>query len=148
MATKTEKALNRMQKARASAARRRREERHAMRRRMYMVGSGAALGWADREGWLDRLPSLGGVPRVGVLGGAALAASYLFSGPAGDVLEGIADAGLTLGAYGLVRGEGVIGATDDEELAQLTAELQQLQAEQQGVSGADDYVEDSAEVMD
>lgn len=77
-------------KKRADAARASRNENRAM---MTRLGSGFALGYATKKGWLDKLPDTG-IPKLAVAGIGAKVAAHYTKGKNGDILNGVGDAAL------------------------------------------------------
>lgn len=138
-------------KRRADKARMGRNETRAMLTR---IGSGFVLGYADRKGWIDKLPDTG-LPKLAVAGIIAKVGGHYTSGKGGDILNGAGDAALTVMAYqwgssaGIERTATTSGArmTGNARADALEAKFRRQLAEARAdledeISGYDDDVYD------
>lgn len=136
-------------KRKADKARAGRNETRAMLTR---IGSGFALGYADRKGWIDKLPDTG-LPKLAVAGIIAKVGAHYTSGKGGDILNGAGDAALTVMAYqwgstaGIERSTSGARMTGDARAAALEAKFKRQLADARAdledeISGYDDDVYD------
>lgn len=89
-------------KLKVSAARRsakNRSERAQRRGDVVAVVASALLGYADREGWTDKIPAIGELGAPAVAGIALYAAPMLVKGSTGETLQRAGTGLLSVAAY-------------------------------------------------
>lgn len=163
------KKLEKAKQSAANARKRAAEGRSKWRRKGFIGAGGFAIGAAERNGMLDRLPTPFGAPKILTMGVLATFAGEHLSGGLGDFADGVSDAcigvaGYQAGSRGSVSGgpvflgapgRGVIApgapsvagqlAADDDELADLEEQVAGLEydADLMGVDGDDDDFDDA-----
>lgn len=71
--------------------------------------SAFALGKAESSGFLDRLPSVLGLPKTVMAGVVAGVAGEFLSGMAGDIADGITESAIAVVGYQWGKGQSVAG---------------------------------------
>lgn len=95
--------LAKMKTAAATRARRLKTDKDVQRGDMLGVAAAAAMGYADREGWTDKIPVIGEVGAVGTVGVALYLAPMLIKGGSGRTLQSAGAGLLAATAYQLAE---------------------------------------------
>jgi hypothetical protein len=140
---------SKLELARKSAKRARdkaREGKQKLLQKGTMLGAAYGVGRLEETGRMDDIPQILGMPRTLTVAGLGYGLAMFTGGTLADVAEGAADGAASVAAYQYGKGEDVSGDEDDE-LAELTAEVEAAEREA-GISGDDDDDDIIVEVDD
>lgn len=98
------------QRAKANA------ERNEMKQLITMGVTSAVLGWAENRGFMARIPSVGGLPKLVTVGAVGLVGSQYIGGTAGDVLRGAGASAACIAAYQLAQRGSISGEDADDRM--------------------------------
>jgi hypothetical protein len=151
LATESQKALK--------ARERERTTRERFEHKAYVGIGGAAIGVAERGGYLTRLPSVAGRYPYTTIAFLATLAAFKTKGTTSRVLEGASDAAIAVASYRMaatmsVAGGEVLGAarmsdpTRARELAEVGASRRALQRERRDLAALEERLAAAAEALE
>lgn len=130
------KALERAKTAAASARRRAREKQKQIEHKAYVGASAFALGYAQKAGWIDKLPT---EHKTALLAAGLTIGEFMTRGKASDILGGASDAAIAIATYRYASGGAQIGAAEVIGATPTPAQLEaQLERALDSISGFDD----------
>lgn len=128
---------SRRQRAKANA------ERNEMKQLATMGLTSAVLGWAENRGFMARIPSVGGLPKLVTVGAVGLIGSQYVGGTAGDIMRGAGASAACIAAYQLANRGSISGTHADSD---MEAAVNRLAARVAGDDIDDiDYIGDDVE---
>ena len=152
LATESQKALK--------ARERERTTRERFEHKAYVGIGGAAIGVAERGGYLTRLPSVAGRYPYTTIAVLTTLAAFKTKGTTSRVLEGASDAAIAVASYRMaatmsVAGGEVLGAaarmgdpTRARELAEVGASRRALQRERRDLAALEERLAAAAEALE
>jgi hypothetical protein len=84
-------------------------DRNEMKQLATMGITSAVLGWAEAQGYMARIPSIGGLPKLVTVGAVGLVGSQYIGGTAGDVMRGAGASAACIAAYQLASRGSISG---------------------------------------
>lgn len=130
------KALERAKNAAASARRRAKEKQKQIEHKAYVGASAFALGYAQKAGWIDKLPT---EHKTALLAAGLTIGEFMTRGKVSDILGGASDAAIAIATYRYASGGAQIGAAEVIGATPSPAQLEaQLERALDSISGIDD----------